>query len=179
HGFHFRGRIAVGGAAWSVICNRLFSMLRVRNATVKDRRHGSLDKTVSSGVSTISGLRDYARRYVDTYGWLHVSVLVIGVVTVMAVRGAIFIAAGNSPGPIYTAGEIPSVQSARFATSLSSLVNAPLDQGGAVTILNNGDDFMPALLAAIDRAKKTVNFSVYIWRDGRFSAQVLDALVKA
>jgi cardiolipin synthase len=63
--------------------------------------------------------------------------------------------------------------------SLSNLVNAPLERGGTISILNNGDEFLPALIDAIDHARSTINFSVYIWEGGRFSKQVLDALLRA
>ena len=70
------------------------------------------------------------------------------------------------------------MQSLDFAISLSHLVGAPLDQGGTIKVLNNGDEFVPALLQAIDAAKASVNFSVYIWEDGAISDQVLNALIR-
>jgi len=71
------------------------------------------------------------------------------------------------------------VDSMLFSYSLSNLVNAPVDEGGSVKVLNNGNEFVPALIDAIDHARHTVNFSVYIWESGTFSKQVLDALLRA
>jgi cardiolipin synthase len=105
--------------------------------------------------------------------------LIIGLVTVLAVFGALFIAIGDAPEKIYTDTEVAPVDSTLFATSLATLVNVPLEHGGAITILNNGDEFLPALIDAIEHAKRTINFSVYIWSDGTFSKQVLNALIRA
>ena len=126
-----------------------------------------------------AGLQDRGRRFVEKHGWLHTILLVVGIVTVLAILGAIFIAAGNEPDQIYTDAEVAPVHSDLFATSLSRLVNAPLERGGVVTILNNGDEFLPALIETIDNAQRSINFLVYIWSDGEFSNRVLDALLRA
>jgi len=119
------------------------------------------------------------KAFVETHGWLQTILLIVGGVTVLAVFGALFIAAGTEPPAITTDAPVAPVGSALFAESLSHLVNAPIGQGGTVTILNNGDEFLPALINAIDDAKKTINFSVYIWNNGSFSDQVLGALLRA
>ena len=43
-------------------------------------------------------------------------------------------------------------------------------------MLNNGDEFVPALLDSIAKAERTINFAVYIWAEGEFSDQLLRAL---
>jgi hypothetical protein len=119
-------------------------------------------------------LRQWGRNFVQSHGWAQTVLLIIGLITVLTVLGAFFIAAGTTPDKLYTQGEVAAVDSTLFAHSLSNLVNAPLDQGGSVTILNNGEEFLPALIDAIDRAKRTINFSVYIWENGVFSKEVLN-----
>ncbi len=141
-------------------------------------RRAGLRKTHPHAPNIIE-IEQQGRTFIRTHGWLQTALLVIGVVTVLAVLGALFVAAGTAPKTIYTDTEVAPVDSALFATSLSHLVNAPLEHGGAVSMLNNGDEFLPALINAIDHAKRTINFSVYIWSDGTASKQVLDALVRA
>jgi cardiolipin synthase len=116
---------------------------------------------------------------VRKHGWGHTIILIIGVVALLGVIGGLFFVVSDSPENIYSDHEVAPVQSALFLTSLSHLVNAPVERGGEVTILDNGDEFLPALIEAIDAAKRTINFSVYIWTDGYFSTQVLNALVRA
>ena len=146
-------------------------MAAARNTGLREKAH--------LGAPNVINIREEGQAFIRTHGWLQTVLLVVGVVTVLAVLGAIFIAAGNEPEAIYTDTQIAPVDSALFATSLSQLVNAPLEHGGTVTILNNGDEFLPALIEAIDGAKKTINFSVYIWSDGKVSKQVLEALMRA
>jgi phosphatidylserine/phosphatidylglycerophosphate/cardiolipin synthase-like enzyme len=129
--------------------------------------------------SNVLKFQDKGKAFVETHGSFQTILLVIGFVTVLAVFGALFIAAGTEPDKIATDAEVAPVDSALFANSLSHLVNAPLEKGGTVTILNNGDEFLPALIDAIDTARKTINFSVYIWNNGSFSDQVLAALLRA
>lgn len=112
------------------------------------------------------------------YKWWQLTLFVIGVVTAISVTSALFFAVGNKPARIYTDAEPPAVDSADFATALATVVGAPVEHGGAVTILNNGDEFVPALLESISQAQRTINFAVYIWSDGTFSDQLLRALEK-
>src|SRR5690242_19263462 len=136
-------------------------------------------KNSSPNIPNIGDLEKQGRGFVRTHGWVQTALIIIGLVTVLAVLGALFIAAGSSPDKLYTQGAVAPVDSLLFANSLSNLVHASLDQGGNVTILNNGDEFLPALIDAIDHAKHNINFSVYIWEGGSFSKQVLDALLRA
>jgi cardiolipin synthase len=150
-------------------------------------RHSSVKKTTQAhgktpalpDVSNILDVREKGRAFVRSHGWLQTTLLLIGVVTVLAVLGALFVAIGDSPDIIYTDSEVAPVDSALFATSLAHLVNAPLERGGSITALQNGDEFLPALIHAIDDAKSNINFSVYIWADGVFAKQVLSALIRA
>jgi len=51
-------------------------------------------------------------------------------------------------------------------------------KGGTARLLNNGDEFFPALLSAIRGAKRSINFVVYIWGPGQIADQVFDALTE-
>jgi cardiolipin synthase len=108
--------------------------------------------------------------------WWHNALIGAGILAILSVIGALFFAFGDQPADIFTSGPVPPVESLDFAIALSKLVNAPIDEGGAIEILNNGEEFVPALLSSLLQAKRTVNFSVFIWKDGEFSDRVLDAL---
>jgi cardiolipin synthase len=132
-----------------------------------------------SGVSKARGLRKQGSSFLQRHGKFHTALLIIGAATVLSILGSIFIAAGTAPDKLYSDRDVAAVDSELFSNSLSNLVNAPLERGGSVSILNNGDEFLPALIDAIDHAQKTINFSVYIWKEGVFSETVLDALLRA
>jgi cardiolipin synthase len=53
----------------------------------------------------------------------------------------------------------------------------PLDHAPRPRILVDGEDTLAALLRDIDGARRTINFSVYIWKEGRLSDRVLDRLI--
>lgn len=127
---------------------------------------------LTGGIS--SRLRAVRRRY----KWWQLTLFVIGVVAAISVTSALFFAVGDKPARIYTDAEPPSVGSAHFATGLGAIVGAPVEHGGAVSVLNNGDEFVPALLDSISEAQRTINFTVYIWADGALSDTLLRALEK-
>jgi cardiolipin synthase A/B len=67
----------------------------------------------------------------------------------------------------------------RFADYLSSLINAPVEQGDAYTVLHNGDEAFPAMLAAIDAATSRINFETYVFSDGQIGDRFVEALARA
>jgi len=63
-----------------------------------------------------------------------------------------------------------------FASALGPIVGAEFTGGNAVRMLVNGDTFFPAMLEAIQQAKKTVTLETYIWASGRASDDFIAAL---
>jgi cardiolipin synthase A/B len=112
------------------------------------------------------------------YKWWQLTLFVIGVIAAVSVFSALFFAVGDKPARIYTDSAPPPVDSPHFATALGTIAGAPVERGGTITTLNNGDEFVPALLEAIAGAERTINFAVYIWSEGAFSDQLLAALEK-
>jgi cardiolipin synthase len=72
-----------------------------------------------------------------------------------------------------------AVDHPEFPPYLATLVNAPIVRGGRITALRNGDEIYPAMIAAIDRATRSVSFETYNYLDGqaadRFTASLVDA----
>lgn len=66
----------------------------------------------------------------------------------------------------------------QFLLALAGVLNAPLRYGGEARLLNNGDEYFPAMLESIRRAEKTINFTVYIWAEGRASDAMFEALLE-
>lgn len=126
----------------------------------------------------MKNLFQYAASALTAYRWWQVAFFIIGVVSVLSIIGALFFAKGSSPKYHYTNGPVPAVDSLDFPINLAHTVNAGLEEGGSVEILNNGDGFYPALLDSFRDAKKTINFSVYIWEDGEASDMILPVLLE-
>ena len=66
------------------------------------------------------------------------------------------------------------IDSPQFAREMGVLLGPPIVGGNAVTALDNGDEIFPAMLAAIDSARRTITFETYVYWNGdvgdRFAA---------
>lgn len=106
--------------------------------------------------------------------------LLFAAVGLLALLGAIvtlFFSLGRRPQG-HTLTSTPPVDSTDFLLAVAGTVNAPLLRGGTARLLNNGDEIFPAILRAIDEARHTINFSVYIWEEGKVSDRISEALAR-
>lgn len=69
-----------------------------------------------------------------------------------------------------------SVSDPEFIGSALALSDPVLVTGNKLTLLQNGDEYFPAMLKAIQAAKKTINFEAYIFYSDTVGTQFRDAL---
>jgi cardiolipin synthase len=124
-----------------------------------------------------SRLLDAVRAFFADRPWWETTVLIVGAITVVTVIGVMVFGVSAKPRVVTLSDDLGAVDSPVFLASVSRLVGAPIEHGGTVTPLNNGDEFFPALLARLRAARSSINFSVFMWQDGEVSARVLEALV--
>jgi cardiolipin synthase len=67
----------------------------------------------------------------------------------------------------------------RHPAYLAALVGADLTRGNRYEVLTNGGQIFPAMLGAIDKARRRINFETYIYSDGRIAEQFTTALERA
>ena len=67
---------------------------------------------------------------------------------------------------------------AALLPSLIGLTQGSLDPGNEVKLLQNGDEFFPALLRDIASARASVHIESYIWWKGEICEQIANALAK-
>jgi cardiolipin synthase len=72
-----------------------------------------------------------------------------------------------------------AAEDARFADYVASLVGAPLLVGDVYTVLRNGDEAFPAMLAAIGEARSRISLESFIYEDGEVGDQFTQALIQA
>ena len=101
----------------------------------------------------------------------------LGVAALVTAVISLFFALGRRPRRTW-ASEVPPVASRDFLVGIAGLVHSPLQAGGSIQLLNNGDEFFPSMLEAIRGARRSVNFSVYIWEPGAMSDLFFAALVE-
>jgi cardiolipin synthase len=107
------------------------------------------------------------------WGW---TFLAIGVISVVAVTGALFFP--DWPTPDYLLGFEAEPTSDLFVHSAATFLNVPVLRGGTAEILQNGDGFYPAMLEAIRGAKDTINFEVYIFDSDDTGREFIEAFTQ-
>jgi cardiolipin synthase len=107
--------------------------------------------------------------------WWVVTLTVIGIIALAGAVVVLFTSVGRRPGDIESSDVFP-VDSPHFLEGLAGSVNAPLQEGGRVTALHNGDAFLPAWLEAIREAEHTIHWTAYIWEPGEMSDRIFGAL---
>jgi cardiolipin synthase len=101
----------------------------------------------------------------------------LGAATLVTAVISLFFALGRRPRRTW-ASEVPPVASRDFLVGIAGLVHSPLQAGGSIQLLNNGDQIFPSMLEAIRGARRSINFSVYIWEPGKVSDLFFAALTE-
>jgi cardiolipin synthase len=78
----------------------------------------------------------------------------------------------------YHPSEAAGVRSPAFRDSLAGQIRTAFLPGNRVEPLLNGDQIVPAMLAAIRSASNSVNIESFIWESGRMSDQFVTALIE-
>lgn len=60
--------------------------------------------------------------------------------------------------------------------SIANLTGSPILPGNRVEVLQNGDEFFPALFADIARARESIHLETYVWWQGEICEQLARAL---
>jgi cardiolipin synthase len=112
-------------------------------------------------------------------------VILTVVVTLVAVIAVIFVyvtasvnAEADREAAIVSAPKV-SVDAEAFMRALGGAASADIIGGNRITILQNGIEIFPALLAAIASAKHSVHFSTFIYSSGHIPIQFADAFSAA
>jgi cardiolipin synthase A/B len=70
------------------------------------------------------------------------------------------------------------VDSAEFQNTIEGVTGMPFVSGNQVTIYNNGDEFYPAMLDAIDSAERSITMENYIYWDGEVGRRFAEAFAE-
>ncbi len=81
------------------------------------------------------------------------------------------------PRPHYIVPDVPA-SDASLARTIEAHTLSPRIPGNAATILLDGDEIFPAMLAAIRRARTTITFTTYLYEDGPLADEVANALAE-
>src|SRR5688572_24964934 len=99
--------------------------------------------------------------------------IALGVAFALAVAISLF----NRPTKVrYVLPHAFGVRDATFLPSAQAIGGPGMVGGNSVSILENGDEFFPAMLASIRAAKKSVHMEAYIFWSDSVGRQFRDAL---
>jgi cardiolipin synthase len=70
------------------------------------------------------------------------------------------------------------VESPEFPITMAGMTGMPLLPGNQVTLFNNGDEFFPRMLEAIESATSSVTMEQYIFWDGRVGRRFAEAFAE-
>jgi len=121
----------------------------------------------------VRDLWDHVRTYVRAWWiWLAIALLLFqaGAWHVALVAGAIafvfFHTSPHSHPAVYALEPDFTTASDEFRITMAGMTGMPLIGGNRVDIYNNGDEFYPAMLEAIERARQSVTMEQHIFWNG-------------
>jgi phosphatidylserine/phosphatidylglycerophosphate/cardiolipin synthase-like enzyme len=109
--------------------------------------------------------------------WWVLALAGIGLAAIAGVVITLFTSLGRRPQAL-SVTMAPRVGTDDFLHAVAGTVNAPLVAGGHARVLNNGVEIFPAMLAAFERAERSINLMTYIWEAGEASSRVLEVLTR-
>jgi cardiolipin synthase A/B len=102
---------------------------------------------------------------------------ILGVAIGLAIVGLLIFFA-QDPKTLRVESQVAATD-ARFPEYVASLLGTPVHIGDQYTVLHNGDEFYPAMLEAIDKAKRRISFETYVFKDGEIGDRTVEALARA
>jgi cardiolipin synthase len=120
-------------------------------------------------------LRDVQERWKQT--WIKHRRPIIAVVASLGVVGFLLFLAQDQETLLVDSPV--AATDPHFPDYMASLVNAPIQSGDSYTVLHNGDETYPAMLAAIDQAKSRISLETYVYSSGEIGGRFAEALVRA
>ena len=112
-----------------------------------------------------------------SYPWWLLLLALIGVVTIISLIVTLFTGVGDRPDNARLEGEC-TVDSEQFLRAVAGTANAPIGRSGTARLLNNGEEFYPAIFQALREAQQAINLLVYIWEPGRVSDEFFEILTE-
>jgi cardiolipin synthase len=128
---------------------------------------------------------DYARTLIRAW-WLWLALAILGAATgwwILAVpAGALsfvfYHTAPRSHPGVYAIEPDFDTNSDEFRTTMVGMTGTPLVAGNRVDLYNNGDEYYPAMLEAIEAAQHSITMEQYIFWDGEIGRRFAEAFAE-
>ena len=133
----------------------------------------------------VSSLWDRARGIIRSWwAWFAIALLLgrLGSTLGALISGALsyifYHTSADSHPAIYPLDPHFDTESAEFNATIAGVTGAPLIEGNRVEIYNNGDEFYPAMLHAIESARLSITMEQYIFWDGQVGRRFAEAFAE-
>jgi cardiolipin synthase len=90
----------------------------------------------------------------------------------------VHLAAPREQAPQYGLDHDMAVEDPAFLDSVVGLTGTPFVPGNRLTVLENGDEFYPAMLDAVRCARQSITIEAYIYWDGEIGLEFAEALAE-
>jgi len=87
-----------------------------------------------------------------------------------------YLVAPSEQSPSYGLDHEFPIESEEFLSSIIGATGVPFAEGNQVAVLNNGDEFYPAMLEAIEQAEVSITIEAYIYWAGHIGRMFANAL---
>lgn len=101
----------------------------------------------------------------------------LAIICIFIVITSLFTSLGENTEPTSITSPL-DLRTPDFFTVIESKTNSSFKSASKIAILNNGDEFLPDFLNEIEKAKKSITITNYIWSDGEMSDKLFDVLIK-
>ncbi len=95
-----------------------------------------------------------------------------------AVAFFLYQAASDSHPAVYAVESDLDAESSEFKITMAGVTGMPMVDGNQVDIYNNGDEFYPAMLEAIESARFSITMEQYIFWNGQVGRRFAEALAE-
>jgi cardiolipin synthase A/B len=99
-------------------------------------------------------------------------------ITAAAVSFVLYHSSTDSHPAIYPLDPAFDTTSAEFRTTMAGATGMPLIDGNRLEIYNNGDEFYPAMLEAIESARSSITMEQYIFWNGEVGRRFAEAFAE-
>src|SRR5581483_9632114 len=87
-----------------------------------------------------------------------------------------YLSAPREGSPAYGLDHEFAIESEEFLSTVTGATGAAFLRGNSFAIFNNGDQFYPAMMEAIEQARRSITIEAYIYWEGKIGHRFADAL---
>jgi cardiolipin synthase A/B len=104
--------------------------------------------------------------------------IIFGALSLLYAIVSLFTFWGDNTPPAHTKRKLSLDDERAFMQTLAATVHSDVLQGSEITILEDGEEFIPDLLDEIRNAEKRIHMTNYIWDKGEFGDMLWRELIK-